>query len=225
MVKGGISIMGNEKDANFTPELGNYRSLQPFRFWCQKVLPLAYDDSLSYYELLCKVVDYLNKTMEDVETLHGDVTGLHKAYVKLQGYVNDYFNNLDVQKEINNKLDELFSSGELDNLFILYSKRTNLHKVSFSINYDDLLKVATVDSAKDVIKNYFLSGCSNVILTVHIKNDMSGFKEPINFLTNIKNACLLYGINCDTVKLHYTGTLNTSNTDMYLEKIDDCFTL
>ena len=29
-------------------------------FYCQKVLPLAYDDSLSYYELLCKVVKYVN---------------------------------------------------------------------------------------------------------------------------------------------------------------------
>ena len=99
--------------ADFTPTLGNYTDLQPFRFWCQKVLPLVYDDSLSYYELLCKVVDYLNKTMEDVGVLEGDVTGLHEAYKKLQGYVNDYFSTLDVQEEINNKLDEMASNGTL----------------------------------------------------------------------------------------------------------------
>jgi lysophospholipase L1-like esterase len=99
--------------ANFTPEMGNYKTLQPFRYWCQKVLPLVYDDSISYYELLCKVVDYLNKTMEDVETLHGDVTGLHEAYVQLQNYVNTYFSSLDVQEEINNKLDTMASDGTL----------------------------------------------------------------------------------------------------------------
>lgn len=104
------------KPANFTPQLGDYKTLQPFRYWCQKVLPLVYDDSLSYYELLCKVVDYLNKTMEDVETLHGDVTNLHTAYVELQGYVNNYFASLDVQQEINNKLDQMAISGELTNL-------------------------------------------------------------------------------------------------------------
>ena len=82
--------------ADFTPTLGDYTDLQPFRFWCQKVLPLVYDDSLSYYELLCKVVDYLNKTMEDVGVLEGDVTGLHEAYKKLQEYVNNYFSALDV---------------------------------------------------------------------------------------------------------------------------------
>lgn len=37
-----------------------------FRFWCQKVLPLVYDDSLSYYELLCKVVDYYNRMAEQL---------------------------------------------------------------------------------------------------------------------------------------------------------------
>ena len=102
--------------ADFTPTLGNYRTLQPFRYWCQKVLPLVYDDSLSYYELLCKVVDYLNKAMEDVETLHGDVTNIHKAYVELQSYVNNYFSTLDVQKEINNKLDGMASDGSLSTL-------------------------------------------------------------------------------------------------------------
>lgn len=108
--------------ANFTPTLGNYTDLQPFRFWCQKVLPLVYDNSLSYYELLCKVVDYLNKTMEDVGMLEGDVTGLHEAYKKLQGYVNDYFSTLDVQKEINNKLDDMTENGTLSNLISVYVK-------------------------------------------------------------------------------------------------------
>lgn len=38
---------------------------KPLRFWCQKVLPLVYDDSLSYYEVLCKVVHKLNELIEE----------------------------------------------------------------------------------------------------------------------------------------------------------------
>ena len=106
--------------ADFTPQLGDYKTLQPFRYWCQKVLPLVYDDSLSYYELLCKVVDYLNKAMEDVETLHGDVTSLHTAYTELQNYVNNYFSTLDVQTEINIKLDIMAKDGSLTNLIKAY---------------------------------------------------------------------------------------------------------
>lgn len=107
-----MSITPNP-DANFTPTRGHYTDLKPFRFWCQKVLPLVYDDSLSYYELLCKVVDYLNKTMEDVETLEGDITAMYTAYDQLQSYVNTYFDSLDVQEEINNKLNAMVLSGQM----------------------------------------------------------------------------------------------------------------
>lgn len=115
--------------ANFTPEMGNFQTLKTFRYWCQKVLPLVYDDSLSYYELLCKVVDYLNKTMEDVETLHGDVSNLYEAYRQLQLWVNTYFNNLDVQEEINNKLDEMAKNGTLSNLLFNIPKFSTFQPV------------------------------------------------------------------------------------------------
>ena len=35
-----------------------------FKFYCQKVLPLVYDESLSYYEVLCKLTDYMNTMFE-----------------------------------------------------------------------------------------------------------------------------------------------------------------
>lgn len=77
-------------NANFTPTPEPYKELRPFRFWCQKVLPLVYDDSLSYYELVSKVIDYLNKTMYDVDNMHTDVTNLRAAYIQLQDWVNAY---------------------------------------------------------------------------------------------------------------------------------------
>ena len=40
-----------------------------FRYWCAHVLPQVYDDSLSYYELLNKVVKYLNNCIEDINEL------------------------------------------------------------------------------------------------------------------------------------------------------------
>ena len=102
--------------ANFYPNLETVNVSSPFRFWCQKVLPLVYDDSLSYYELLCKVVDYLNNTIADVNTLGTDVDNLNNAYNELQSYVNDYFSTLDVQDEINNRLDELVENGTMSAL-------------------------------------------------------------------------------------------------------------
>lgn len=40
------------------------------KYWCQKVLPSVYDDSLSYYELLGKVVDAINEIIDDVDALN-----------------------------------------------------------------------------------------------------------------------------------------------------------
>ena len=79
----------------FNPELGNWYPVGKFRFWCQKVLPLVYDDSLSYYELLCKVVDYLNKYGEDLGMLLDE-------FEALVAYVNNYIEN-----EIEPKLIEI----------------------------------------------------------------------------------------------------------------------
>lgn len=98
---------------NFTPGLEPYKETGSFRFWCQKVLPLVYDDSLSYYELLCKVVNYLNDVISNVDGLKVDIDKLLKAYNELQDYVNNYFDNLDVQEEINKKLDQMVEDGTL----------------------------------------------------------------------------------------------------------------
>lgn len=40
--------------------------LAHIQFWCQKVLPTVYDDSLSYYELLCKIVQQVNSIIDAI---------------------------------------------------------------------------------------------------------------------------------------------------------------
>lgn len=89
-----------------------------FRYWCQKVLPIVYDDSLSYYELLCKVIDYLNKVIDETNKIGEDVTELYNTFKQLKEYVDNYFKNLDVQEEINKKLDEMAKDGTLQTLLV-----------------------------------------------------------------------------------------------------------
>ena len=47
----------------------NFTTVDTFKYWCNKILPLVYDDSLSYYEQLCKVVAVLNQVVENVNKL------------------------------------------------------------------------------------------------------------------------------------------------------------
>ena len=73
-------------------------------------------DAITDYELLCKVVEHLNNLISNNNTQNSTITGLYNAYVALQDYVNDYFNDLDVQDEINKKLDEMAQDGSLTQL-------------------------------------------------------------------------------------------------------------
>lgn len=40
----------------------------PLGWYCQKVLPLVYDESLSYYEAICKLADIVQKMAVELDT-------------------------------------------------------------------------------------------------------------------------------------------------------------
>ena len=93
----------------------------PFMYYCQKVIPLAFDESMSYYEQLCNLVYYLKNTVLPAVNNNADaLTEVQNAFNILKQYVDTYFDNLDVQEEINNKLDEMAQSGELAEIIALY---------------------------------------------------------------------------------------------------------
>ncbi len=89
--------------------------LTPFKMQVLQSFPFIDEDfdAITNYELLCKVVDYLNKTVDNVNLLESD-------FKELYDYVHDYFDNLDVQEEINNKLDDMAESGELADIIAQY---------------------------------------------------------------------------------------------------------
>jgi hypothetical protein len=93
--------------ANFTPEKEDLKILTPFKMQVLTNFPYieADFDALTNYQLLCKVVEYLNNVIANENEVTEQVTSLYNAYVSLQNYVNTYFDNLDVQSAINNKLD------------------------------------------------------------------------------------------------------------------------
>ena len=63
--------------------------LKHFRFWCYKVLPLVYDDSLSYYEVLCKVVDYINKLIEQDKVFGEEIEALKEEVAIIQSWIDN----------------------------------------------------------------------------------------------------------------------------------------
>ena len=92
-----------------------------FTNYIYKAIPLAFDESMSYYECLCGLLDYLKNTIIPTVNNNADaVSELQTLYEELHDYVEHYFDNLDVQEEINNKLDDMAESGELTDIIAQY---------------------------------------------------------------------------------------------------------
>ena len=111
----------NFKPANFDPILKKCDGIPYLRFWCQKVLPAVYDQSLSYYELLCKLAAFLNKMVEELEKMQDNIDDLHKAYKDLQDWVNAEIARFEAHME--QHFDDL--TRELWNRFEEYKNNTN----------------------------------------------------------------------------------------------------
>jgi prefoldin subunit 5 len=111
----------NFKPANFDPILKKYDGIPYLRFWCQKVLPAVYDQSLSYYEVLCKLAAFLNKMVEELEKMQDNIDALHKAYKDLQDWVNAEIARFEAHME--QHFDNL--TQELWNRFEEYKNNTN----------------------------------------------------------------------------------------------------
>lgn len=77
-------------------------------------------DALTDYQLLCKVVEYLNKVISSQNAVIEIAESLITAFNELQSFVANYFNNLDVQEEINNKLDQMVEDGTLQEIINAY---------------------------------------------------------------------------------------------------------
>ena len=64
--------------------------MEAFRYWCYKVLPLVYDDSLSYYETLCKVVKYINDLIAQDKIIGNDLTEIKNDITTIQSWIDNF---------------------------------------------------------------------------------------------------------------------------------------
>lgn len=91
-------------------------NVPPFVRFVASAVPMVFDNSLSYYEALCALWKYI-QGMTDV--INNNAT-LEEEYIRkfdeLKSFVDNYFDNLDVQEEINNKLDAMVEDGTLQEL-------------------------------------------------------------------------------------------------------------
>lgn len=96
----------------------DFKKLTPFKWFVLENFPFieADFDALTEWQLFCKLEKEINKIINSENTLGTQVENVTNAFIDLQNYVNNYFENLDIQDEINSKLNEMAESGELANI-------------------------------------------------------------------------------------------------------------
>ena len=131
-------------------ELKPVGTITPFTKFCCTIgnLPSSYMASFTYEEQLLWLCDYLQNTViPAVNTNAEAVAELQELYVQLHDYVEHYFDNLDVQEEINNKLDEMAENGKLENLIQPF-----LNNFQIQINNQNI-KISDIDKKVQAATN------------------------------------------------------------------------
>lgn len=209
--------------------------LTPFKMQVLQSFPFIDEDfdAITNYELLCKVVEYLNKTVDNVNLLESD-------FKTLYDYVHDYFDNLDVQEEINNKLDDMADSGELTDIIaqylqlagvLAYDTVNDLKNADNIVNgsicktlgyetYDDgkgeFYKIRTITSG-DVVDgvNIVALNISNTLIAEKINNYY--IEEINNKLNKKEDYYIILGDSYGTGYGNVTSFINIFKENMNLD--------
>ena len=145
-------------------------------------------DALTDYELLCLVVKFLNDVIANQNEQNDSITRMYESFLALQTYVNNtkdsledafnnldnyvrnYFDNLDVQDEIDHKLDEYVADGTLEHIIASYLQTQKIYNT-----HDEM--IADGDS--------FVNGLTVQTLGYHAINDGGGAFYKI---TNVESS-------------------------------------
>lgn len=119
-------------------DLRPINTIPNFKRFCMTIgeLPTSYLETMTYYEMLVWFTEYMKNTI--IPTINNNglaVEELQDKYIELKSYVDNYFTNLDVQQEINNKLDQMAQDGTLQ---VIIDQFLKINSVLTFINVEEM---------------------------------------------------------------------------------------
>lgn len=178
--------------------------LPPFKAFLASNIPSVYDNTLSYYDELTKLIGYLETVVVPaVDKNTQDISGIEAGLKELKEYVDHYFENLDVQEEINNKLDAMAEDGTLgeiinQEIFGELNDRVSTLETDtaafedFQKKLDNVLQLKTNVMANPLLMlKEFQNGTSGEnynYQNIAVKYDEDGVPDKIFVICNINNA-------------------------------------
>ena len=136
------------------------------------LIPTAYKESLTYFGALTEIVKYINEHL--IPAVNGDgaaITELQEKYTLLKDYVDHYFDNLDVQEEINNKLDDMAEHGELADIIAQYLQLAGVLAFDTIADMQAATNIANGSTARTLGATNYLDGKGRLYKIRDITND------------------------------------------------------
>ena len=152
------------------------------------MIPTSYKVSLTYEEQIIAIGHYLEETVIPALNNNAEaVAELQNLFIELKNYVDNYFDNLDVQQEINNKLDQMVADGTLPEIVASY------------LNSKAIFGFDNVESMKNATN--LINGSYAKTLGYYSKNDGGGATYIIRerLETDVEDLGVIHFINDNLV--------------------------
>lgn len=141
--------------------MNNKKCYGSFQLWVLNNFPFTIDDwdSTTQYQMLCKCLGALKEQLDVNSDLYKKITDLE-----------NYLDNLDLQDEVNNKIDEMVESGQLQEIITEY------------LQINGVLAFNTVSDMK--LATNLIDGSICRTLGFHTINDGGGCLYKVREVTN-----------------------------------------
>ena len=219
------------------------KNLTPFKWCIIQNFPFIEEDfdAITNYQLLCKIVEYLNKTISSANELGEEVETISTNFIELKNYVDNYFNSQDWQELVNNKLDSLVEDGTINRIInqeIFGNINENIDNLNNPFNNtlfvgdsyilgrfndgvsdgEQLQSWASLIISQHNLQNCYIMGQSGGGIAhtppngYNFKNYIQNHLNQINDITKIKNVVICSGYN----DYRYNSTeISTAVTELY----------
>ena len=167
--------------------------INKMEIWYRPILPIVYDDTLSYYEQLCKFSDKLNEVIENINNFSADISEeIDSKIAALKVYVDS--ENQKQNLSVEEKIEQVYNYIE-----------KQLDAVYEYIEDGDTVIKMYVESEIAKLKKYVDDAILGNIL---VHDPTTGYKNTIDIVINhIYDTLRYYGIRCyDFDGLHLTCT-------------------
>lgn len=198
--------------ANVNNNYTDMKNLTTFKLCVLQNFPFieADFDAVTNYQLLCKVVEYLNKIIDNNNKQNYNISQLEQNFITLYNFVNNYFSNLDVQEEINKKIDELITSGEF-NIFVsgIYTPEMFGAKGDGVTDDTEAIQKALTFNNVNISKNYLIT--ENLVLHSNLKVFGGGtITKKAEFNDSYLNHCIFSCTDSNNIDINNIVLMSNS---------------